>query len=125
MSFLAAHGVNGYLPHRKRRHPHQHKGSGSQRVRRNYHQESPDLLAAAGGYPCRAQEPSAINVRRCEPIRMYLTIAQVTLLTLYLQNVKHLIDKALALQKFATNIKYSMSPDIHTYLSRSIVDMKN
>ena len=56
---------------------------------------------------------------------MYLTITQVILLTLYLQNVKHLIDKALALQKFATNIKYSMSPDIHTYLSRSIVDMKN
>jgi hypothetical protein len=56
---------------------------------------------------------------------MYLTTLRVVLLTRYLQNVKYLIDKALALQKFATNVKYSMSPDVHTYLSRSIVDMKN
>jgi len=56
---------------------------------------------------------------------MYFTISRVTLLTLYSQNVKHLIGKALALQKFATNVKYSMSPDVHAYLSRSIVDMKN
>ncbi|KAG8834375.1 hypothetical protein FRC17_009050 [Serendipita sp. 399] len=39
--------------------------------------------------------------------------------------VKSLVDKALALQKFATNIKYSMSPDVHTYLSRSVVDLMN
>ncbi|KAG8823281.1 hypothetical protein FRC19_004266 [Serendipita sp. 401] len=39
--------------------------------------------------------------------------------------IKNLVDKALALQKFATNIKYSMSPDVHTYLSRSVVDLMN
>jgi hypothetical protein len=39
--------------------------------------------------------------------------------------VKILVDKALALQKFATSIKYSMSPDVHTYLSRSVVDLMN
>jgi len=39
--------------------------------------------------------------------------------------VKILVDKALALQRFATNIKYSMSPDVHTYLSRSVVDIMN
>lgn len=38
---------------------------------------------------------------------------------------KILIDKALALQKFATSVKYSMSPDVHTYLSRSVVDLMN
>ena len=56
---------------------------------------------------------------------MYLTTSRVSSLIWYWQNVKHLIDKALALQKFATNVKYSMSPDVHAYLSRSIVDMKN
>ncbi|KIM32731.1 hypothetical protein M408DRAFT_326475 [Serendipita vermifera MAFF 305830] len=34
-----------------------------------------------------------------------------------------LTEKALALQKFATSIKYSMSPDVHMYLSRSVVDL--
>lgn len=43
----------------------------------------------------------------------------------YAQSSKLLTEKALALQKFATNIKYSMSPDVHTYLSRSVVDLMN
>lgn len=47
------------------------------------------------------------------------------ILTIVCQAVKILVDKALALQKFATSIKYSMSPDVHTYLSRSVVDLMN